>query len=103
MNADYKAMGTTAEQYQKDAEYLNRFAVETTQSSRELINAVETMNQAMDEIAKATHEGAVGNTKIAETVTIMAEKYQEILTKMNESEEGAQRLQQQVAKFKVRQ
>ena len=101
VNADYEAMGKTAADYQKDAEYLNRFAVETNRASRDLINAVETMNQAMDEITKATHEGAVGNTKIAETVTVMADKYQEILQQMNESEEGAKRLSEEVAKFKV--
>ena len=101
VNADYTAMYETASQYQKDAEYVNRFAVETNETSQELINAVETMNQAMDEIAKATHEGAVGNTKIAETVAIMADKFQEILAKMDESEEGSKRLQEQVSKFKV--
>ena len=101
VTADYDVMYDTASQYQKDAEYVNRFAVETSDTSRELINAVETMNQAMDEIAKATHEGAVGNTKIAETVAIMADKFQEILTKMDESEEGSKRLAEQVAKFKV--
>ena len=59
------------------------------------------MNQSMEEIAKATHEGAVGNTTVAEKVTVVAEKANDILDKMNISMEGAENLKKQVAKFKV--
>ena len=59
------------------------------------------MTQAMEDIAKATHEGAVGNTSIAEKVSLMAENAHEILNKMNESEESAKRLMEQVERFKI--
>ncbi len=101
VSADYQNMGKTAEQYRSDADYLNQFAQKTSQASQELMNSVNTMNQAMDEITKATHEGAVGNTKIAEKVTGMAEKYQEIMQKIDESKAGAENLQRQVKSFKV--
>ena len=59
------------------------------------------MNNAMEEISKATHQGAVGNTTVAEKVTDVAEKANDILMKINASKEGAENLKQQVEKFKV--
>ena len=58
------------------------------------------MNQAMDEIRNATHEGAVGNTKIAEKVVGMAEQYEDILAKIQTFKEGTARLKNLVAAFK---
>ena len=55
----------------------------------------------MDEIAKATHEGAVGNTTVAEKVTVVANKANEILEKINASQQGAENLKRHVDKFKV--
>lgn len=62
---------------------------------------METVNNAMGKIAKATHEGAVGNTTIAEKVADVAEKANEILSKVNMSRQGAENLKKQVEKFKV--
>ena len=101
VNQDYNNMGKTAEQYKKDAEYLDEFAQNSSASAQELANGIETMSQAMDEITKATHEGAVGNTRIAEKVTDMAENANNIMDKMAASKAGTQKLLDQVAKFKV--
>ena len=50
---------------------------------------------------KATQEEAQGNTQVAEKVTEVAEKANQILEKVRESQEGAEKLKEQVAKFKV--
>jgi len=98
---DYDLINETATQYQNDADYLRGFARKSNQSSREVAKSVETMNNAMGEIAKATQEGAVGNTTIAEKVADVASKANEILSKVNMSRQGAENLKKQVAKFKV--
>ena len=98
---DYDLINETATQYQNDADYLRGFARKSNQSSREVAKSVETMNNAMCEIAKATQEGAVGNTTIAEKVADVASKANEILSKVNMSRQGAENLKKQVAKFKV--
>ena len=98
---DYKLINETAIRYQEDADYVNDFAQKSNTASQDLIRAVETMNQSMEEIAKATHEGAVGNTTVAEKVTDVAQKANDILEMMNASMEGAENLKKQVAKFKV--
>ena len=55
----------------------------------------------MEEITKATQECAVGNTTVAEKVTDVANKSNDILTKVKASQEGAERLKEHVDKFKV--
>ena len=85
MGKDYDLINETATQYQNDADYLRGFARKSNQSSREVAKSVETMNNALGEIAKATQEGAVGNTTIAEKVADVASKANEILSKVNMS------------------
>ncbi|MBQ1335483.1 MAG: methyl-accepting chemotaxis protein [Selenomonadaceae bacterium] len=98
---DYELINETAVQYRDDADYLRGFARKSNTTSQELAGSIETMNNAMEEIAKATHEGAVGNTTVAEKVTVVAEKANDILSKVNISQQGAENLKQQVTKFKV--
>ena len=88
-------------QYRDDASHLREFAVKSNIASKSLTDSIEVMNNAMEEIAKATHEGAVGNTTVAERVTDVAEKANGILEKMNISQQGADNLKQQLAKFKL--
>ena len=101
VNEDYKLINKTADQYLADAEYLRKFSSKSNEASQKIATDVETMNNAMGEIAKATHEEAAGNTTIAEKVTQVAEKANAILQKVNASQDGADKLKNQVAKFKV--
>ena len=101
VNEDYKLINKTADQYLADAEYLRKFSSKSNEASQQIATDVETMNNAMGEIAKATHEEAAGNTTIAEKVTQVAEKANAILQKVNASQDGADKLKNQVAKFKV--
>ena len=98
---DYQDMGTTAEQYKKDAEYVKDWAQQSNSRAANLMQSIQTMTRAMEDISKATHESALGNTSIAEKVSLMAENAHEILEKMNESEASARRLMEQVDRFKI--
>ena len=98
---DYETINETAVQYRDDADYLRGFARKSSSTSQELAGSIERMNNSMEEIAKATHEGAVGNTTVAEKVTLVAEKANDILAKINISQAGAENLKRQVAKFKL--
>ena len=51
--------------------------------------------------AKAAHEGAMGNTRIAEKVTDMAENANTIMERVTASLEGTQKLLKQVERFKL--
>ena len=101
VSKDYELINETAAQYREDADYLRGFAQKSNITSRELAESIEAMNNALEEISKATHEGAVGNTSVAEKVALVADKANDILQKINISQQGAENLKQQVAKFKV--
>ena len=97
---DYDLMDKTAVQYKADAEFFRKTAEATTSRSQELLGSVSEMNAAMEGIRNATHEGAEGNTRIAEKVVGMAAEYENILAKIQAFKEGTARLKNLVAAFK---
>ena len=97
---DYDLMDKTAVQYKADAEFFRKTAEATTSRSQELLGSVSEMNAAMEGIRNATHEGAEGNTRIAEKVVGMAAEYENILAKIQTFKEGTARLKNLVAAFK---
>ena len=96
---DYEQMDETAVKYKEDAEFFHRTAKGSTKSSEELLSSVRNMNQSMDEIGRATHESADGNTRIAENIVGMAERYADILEKVQGFKEGTERLKNLVTAF----
>ena len=100
IRSDYDLMDKTAVQYKEDAEYFRKNAAATTARSQHLLDAVSEMNAAMEGIRNATHEGAEGNTRIAEKVVSMAAEYEDILAKIQSFKEGTARLKNLVAAFK---
>lgn len=91
----------TAAQSQNEADYLWDFVQKSNDLSQKLAGSMETMNKAMGDIAKATLEGAVGSTTIAEKVEDVAAMANEILNKVDMSRQGAENLRKQVEKFQV--
>ena len=100
IRGDYDLMDKTAEQYKADAEFFRKTAEATTSRSQELLGSISEMNAAMEGIRNATHEGAEGNTRIAERVVSMAAEYENILAKIQTFKEGTARLKNLVAAFK---
>ena len=100
IRSDYDLMDKTAVQYKEDAEYFRKNAAATTARSQHLLDSVSEMNAAMEGIRNATHEGAEGNTCIAEKVVSMAAEYEKILAKVRSFKEGTARLKNLVAAFK---
>lgn len=101
VHKNYDKMTQTADQYRHDAEYFNDLAIKTNTSSQSVAESIQTMSNSMEEITKATNEGAIGNNNVAEQVVSVAEKANGILVKVNTSKEGADKLKQQLAKFKI--
>lgn len=101
VHRNYEKMTKTAEQYREDAEYFSKFAGKSNDSSKSIAESIQTMSNSMEEITKATNEGAIGNNSVAEQVVSVAEKANSILTKVNVSKEGAEKLKQQLSRFKI--
>lgn len=101
VHRNYEKMTNTAEQYREDAEYFSKFAGKTNDSSKSIAESIQTMSKSMEEITKATNEGAIGNNSVAEQVVSVAEKANSILTKVNVAKDGAEKLKQQLSRFKI--
>lgn len=101
VHRNYEKMTKTAEQYREDAEYFSEFAGKSNDSSKSIAESIQTMSNSMEEITKATNEGAIGNNSVAEQVVSVAEKANSILTKVNVSKDGADKLKQQLSRFKI--
>ena len=99
ISKDYAQMDKTAVQYKDDASYFHKASSDSAAVSERILLSVQNMNQSMSEIGKATHEGAVGNTKIAEGIVEMAAKYSDILEKVQTFKEGTERLKKLVTSF----
>lgn len=98
---DYDKITETARQYREDAEYFSSFADKSNSSAQSVVASISTMSSSMEEITKATNEGAIGNNTVAEQVVNVAEKADSIMNKVNVAKEGADNLKRQLSKFKV--
>lgn len=98
---DYTKITDTAQQYREDAEYFSSFADKSNASAQAVVESIQTMSNSMEEITKATNEGAIGNNTVAEQVVNVAEKANSIMMKVNVSKEGADNLKHQLSKFKI--
>ena len=54
VHKDYEKINQTAEQYREDAEYFHGFASQSNESAQDFAQSIQTMNNSMEEIAKAT-------------------------------------------------
>ncbi len=96
-----KTAAATADAQQQINSLTQALAKNNDASSLKMAGSMETMNNAMGDIAKATLEGAVGSTAIAEKVADVAAMSNEILSKVDMSRQGAEKLKLQVEQFKV--
>lgn len=96
-----KTAAATADVQQQINILTQAIAENSNALSPKLAASMEMMNQAMGDIARATIEGAVDSTAIAEKVADVAVMAEEILDKVNESRQGAENLKQQVERFQV--
>lgn len=98
---DYDALAITAEKYNEDAEYIQKFAIDSSHSSQKLMVSIQNLTSIIEEITKATNESASGNTIIAEKILDIVNQSDEILCKTNESIECTERVLEAVSTFKI--
>ncbi len=98
---DYDALAITAEKYNEDAVYIEKFAIDSSHSSQKLMVSIQNLTSVIEEITKVTNEGANGNTNIAERILGIVNQSDEILYKTNESIECTQKVLEVVSTFKI--
>lgn len=98
---DYKSMLVTADNYNKDANFLNDIASDLSATSQELTAAIQSMARAIDEVAIANNESAEGAQNIAERTETVTERIVSLSRSMEGINSTSNQLKESVSKFKV--
>lgn len=98
---NYKTFGSTAEKYKADAQYMNKFSSESNISAQQLISSVVSMTKSIEEIAKATQEGAIGNSSIAEKIMNVVDECENMSSEVGKTHDGTKELVKQIDEFKL--
>jgi methyl-accepting chemotaxis protein len=101
VSKDYDTLLGVADKYDKDAEFVDNLVTEFSATSEELLASVDTMLTAIDEVARAANEGAVGTVDIAQKVSLANSKSEYVLQETLKVKESAKKLDDQISNFIV--
>ncbi len=97
----YDMFDKVAEAYSKDAEEIDELISDFSATSQELLASIDGVLDAMDEIANATNEGAIGTTNIAEKVLDVKNRTSEVSEEVDKCEDTSKRLMKEISVFVV--
>ncbi|MDD2971830.1 MAG: methyl-accepting chemotaxis protein [Lachnospiraceae bacterium] len=98
---DYQDFGGVAEKYDEDAEYIGQLVTDFSETAAALLTSINDIMEAVDEVAKASNEGASGTSNIAEKVLEVSAQSHTVLEEAAASQESSDRLKEEIAKFTV--
>ncbi|WP_432667565.1 methyl-accepting chemotaxis protein [Wukongibacter baidiensis] len=101
VNKDYEVMLDVAEKYNNDARFVDELVTEFSATSEELLASIENVLTTIEGVASAATEGASGTTDIASRVTDATHKSSDVMEQVLRSKESADKLKEEVAKFKI--
>lgn len=101
VDADYNNMLTVADKYSNDAEFIGNLVTEFSSTSEELLSSIQDMLRTIDGVAQASGQGAEGTTEIANKVSTVGIKSNEVLEKSLKSKESSEKLRTEISKFKI--
>lgn len=97
---DYNWMLELADKYSNDAGFIERLVSEFSVTSEELLASIQEIARVIKHVSTASIEGASGTQSIAEKVCDVTEKTNDIMLRMDEAKLGAEKLNEEVIKFK---
>ncbi|AGX44469.1 methyl-accepting chemotaxis protein [Clostridium saccharobutylicum] len=98
---DYNNIVDISEQYSKDAEFVDSLVSDFSATSEELLASLTDVLTTIDSVANAASEGAGGTTDIATRVSEVSSKSNVLSKEASASRENANKLKQEISKFKV--
>jgi methyl-accepting chemotaxis protein len=98
---DYESQIETTNKYTNDAQYFNNIVSNFKNSSEYILQSVQNMVTAIDEISVSTNEGAEGAQTIAHKTLTIVEKVNSIIKQAEEGRVSSERLLSAVEKFKI--
>ncbi|MCT4785834.1 methyl-accepting chemotaxis protein [Exiguobacterium aestuarii] len=99
--ADYDRLEESATQYEQDATVFGETAKTFEGNALQLRHMTDNILGVIQEVATTVTEGADGTQSISEKVQLSVERFNDVQTKMSETEKRATELSNRVAQFKL--
>ncbi|MBU5300625.1 methyl-accepting chemotaxis protein [Clostridium sporogenes] len=101
MDNDYKTMLSVADKYSEDASFVDTLVTDFSSTSEELLASLQDVLKTIEGVAQAASEGAGGTTDIASKILEVNNKSNDVLQEALKSEESANKLKEEISKFKI--
>lgn len=101
VSRDYQTMLGATDQYKHDADLVNDLVSDFSATSEELLSSIQNMVSTMNSIAEAANEGALGTSNIAQKVSSVVNKSNEVMESIGATESGSDILNEMVSKFNL--
>lgn len=98
---DYDVLVKTSEQYDYDADTIEKMVTEIKTSATQLNESINYIRKAVDEVSIATDEGSRGSADIADKSSSIFHKTNEVLEQANRNKKIAENLNELVQFFQV--
>lgn len=98
---DYTIMLDVADKYNDDAKFVENLVTEFSSTSEELLASIQDVLKTIDGVAQAANEGAGGTTDIAQRITDVTGKSNDILELTKKTKGSSEKLKEEISKFKV--
>lgn len=96
---DFHSFSDVADRYNEDATCMDDLVSDFSAVSQELLASIEGVLNSISEVSKASEEGAIGTTEIANRSTSVVEAANGVLEEMKNAERTAEKLRENVNKF----
>lgn len=101
VHSDYKMMLDVAENYSKDANFVDDIITEFSATAQELATSMENIIESIEWVSQASTEGAIGTTGIANKVYEINSSSSEIMSQVLETKDSVDALVKEVGHFKI--
>lgn len=98
---DYNNMLTMADNYNRDAEFVNNLVTGFSSTSEELLASINEVSKTIEGVTQATNEGAEGATDIASRVSEINKKSENVSQEALKVKESAEKLKNEISRFKI--
>lgn len=99
--ASFQKFLEVADAYNEDAAYIDNLMTDFSATSEELSTSIQNVIIAVNEVAQAASEGAIGTGEIAEKVANITAKSSEVTKQIGISRDSSEKLQQDISDFTI--
>lgn len=97
----YGKLVQTGDDYNRDSVLIEGLVTDLSATSQELLASIKSVSDAMNEISRANNAGATETNEIAEAITHITVKAQDVKNESELIQQGANRLRDIVSKFTI--